>query len=86
MKKKQESSFWKSMTNKASEVRENLGKKVKNVSKSIIDNSSEAPQKKVAEMEEFISNKASEVSKYFRETAKESTFKKPQTKIGRAHV
>ena len=79
MNKKKESSFWKSMTNKASEVRENLGKKVKNVSKSIIDNSSEAPQKKVAEMEDFISNKASEVSKYFRETAKESTFKKPQT-------
>jgi len=79
MNKKQESPLWKSMTNKASEVRENLGKKVKNASKSIRENSSEAAQKKASEMEQFISNKASNVGKYFRETAKESTVKKQQS-------
>ena len=76
MNKKHESSFWKSMTNKASEARENLGQKVRNVRDSIRDNSLEASKNKASEMEEFISNKASDVSKYFRKTAKESTLKK----------
>ena len=76
MNKKHESSFWKSMTNKASEARENFGQKVRNVRDSIRDNSLEASKNKASEMEEFISNKASDVSKYFRKTAKESTLKK----------
>ncbi|NES06482.1 MAG: hypothetical protein F6K22_28910 [Okeania sp. SIO2F4] len=79
MKKKQESSLWKSITNKASEVRENLGKEVSKASKSISEQASEAAKKKASEMEEVISNKASDVSKYFRETAKKSTLKKQQT-------
>ncbi|MCL2924097.1 MAG: hypothetical protein MGF17_05550 [Trichodesmium sp. MAG_R04] len=76
MNKKHESSFWKSMTNKASEARENFGEKVRNVRDSIRDNSLEASKNKASEMEEFISNKASDISKYFRKTAKESTSKK----------
>ncbi len=79
MNKKQESSFWKSMTNKASEVRENLGKEVSKASKSISNKSSEAAKNKASEMEEFLSNKASDVSKYFRDTGKKSTLKKQQT-------
>ncbi|MDJ0516599.1 MAG: hypothetical protein QNJ74_10210 [Trichodesmium sp. MO_231.B1] len=79
MNKKQESSLWKSMTNKASEVRENLGKEVSKASKSISEQASEAAKKKASEMEEVISKKASNVSKYFRETAKKSTLKKQQT-------
>ncbi len=79
MNKKQESSLWKSMANKASEVRENLGKKVSKASQSISDQASEAAKKKASEMEEVISNKASGVGKYFRETAKESALGKQQT-------
>ena len=79
MNKKQESSLWKSITHKASEVRENLGKEVSKASKSISEQASEVAKKKASEMEEVISNKASDVSKYFRETAKKSTLKKQQT-------
>ncbi|MGD1806278.1 hypothetical protein ACP6PL_12675 [Dapis sp. BLCC M126] len=79
MKKKQESSLWKSMANKASEVRENFGKEVSKATKSISEQASEAAKKKASDMEEVISNKASDVSKYFRETAKKSTLKKQQT-------
>ena len=67
------------MTNKASEVRENIGKEVSKASKSISEQASQVAKKKASEMEEVISNKASDVSKYFRETAKKSTLKKQQT-------
>ncbi|OZH55719.1 hypothetical protein AFK68_02760, partial [Hydrocoleum sp. CS-953] len=79
MNKKQESSLWKSMTNKASEVRENIGKEVSKASKSISNKSSETAKNKASEMEQFITEKASNVGKYFRETAKKSTLKKQQT-------
>ncbi|NEQ35683.1 MAG: hypothetical protein F6K40_05000 [Okeania sp. SIO3I5] len=79
MNKKQDSSLWQSMTNKASEVRENFSKKVSQASESIGNKSSEAAKNKASEMEEFISKKASDVGKYFRETAKESTLKKQQS-------
>ena len=76
MNKKHESSFWKLMNNKALEAREDFGKKVRNVRDSIRDNSLEASKNKASEIEEFISNKASDVSKYFRKTAKESILRK----------
>ena len=79
MNKKPDSSLWQSMTNKASEVRENFSKKVSQASESISNKSSEAAKNKASEMEEFISKKASDVGKYFRETAKESTLKKQQS-------
>ncbi|MGK7921022.1 MAG: hypothetical protein AB4080_13540 [Trichodesmium sp.] len=79
MNKKQESSLWKSMTNKASEVRENLGKQVFKASQSISDKASEVAKNKASEMEEVINNQASNVGKYFRETAKKSATKTQQT-------
>ncbi|NEP87091.1 MAG: hypothetical protein F6K18_09740 [Okeania sp. SIO2C2] len=79
MNKKQPSSLWKSMTNKASTVRENLGKKVSKARQSISEKASETAKTKTSEMEEIISNKASNIGKYFRETAKESAFGKQQT-------
>ncbi|NET75703.1 hypothetical protein D5R40_30340 [Okeania hirsuta] len=79
MNKKQPSSLWKSMTNKASTVRENLGKKVSKAGQSISEKASETAKTKASEIEEIISNKTSDVGKYFRETVKESAFGKQQT-------
>ncbi|MEB3341184.1 hypothetical protein [Okeania sp.] len=75
MNKKQESSFWKSMTNQASKVRENFSKEVSKASKSISEQAAEVTKKKASEMEEAISNKASNVSKYFRESTQKYTGK-----------
>ena len=79
MNKKQPSSLWKSMTNKASTVRENFSKKVSKAGKSIGEQASKTAKSKASEMEEIISNKTSNVGKYFRETVKESAFGKQQT-------
>ncbi|MDY7008366.1 MAG: hypothetical protein SWX82_31700 [Cyanobacteriota bacterium] len=79
MNKKQPSSLWKSMTNKASTVRENLGKKVSKAGKSIGEKASETAKSKTSEIEEMIGNKTSDVGNYLRETAKEYVLGKQQT-------
>lgn len=79
MNKKQPSSLWKSMTNKASIVGENIGKKVSKAGKSIGEKASETAKSKASEMEEIINNKTSNIGKYFRETVKESAFGTQQT-------
>ncbi|MGB3508779.1 MAG: hypothetical protein WBA93_05965 [Microcoleaceae cyanobacterium] len=78
MNKKQQSSLWKSMTDKASEVRENLGKKVSKTSESISEETSKTAQEKASKIGEVLNKKASDVGNYFRETAKESTLEKQQ--------
>ncbi|NET42035.1 hypothetical protein [Okeania sp. SIO2B3] len=79
MNKKQPSSLWKSVTDKASTVRDNLGKKVSKAGHSISEQASKTAKSKASEIEEIISNKTSDVGKYFRETVKESAFGKQQT-------
>ncbi|GGA20187.1 hypothetical protein [Okeania sp. KiyG1] len=79
MNKKQPSSLWKSMTDKASTVRENIGKKVSKAGKSIGEKAAKTAKSKASEMEEIISNKTSNVDNFFRETVKESTLGKQQT-------
>ncbi|NES66096.1 MAG: hypothetical protein F6K24_12940, partial [Okeania sp. SIO2D1] len=79
MNKKQPSSLWKSVTDKASTVRDNLGKKVSKAGNSISEQAAKTAKSKASEIEEIISNKTSDVGKYFRETVKESAFGKQQT-------
>ncbi|NEO51834.1 MAG: hypothetical protein F6K54_01265 [Okeania sp. SIO3B5] len=79
MNKKQPSSLWKSVTDKTSTVRDNIGKKVSKAGKSISEKASETAKSKASEMEEIISNKTSNIGKYFRDTVKESAFGTQQT-------